>query len=370
MSAGTPVRRWGAIGGVFFPVLSVLLALVVGSIVAAATGYNPLGTIGALVDGAFGDPTRIAATLSAAIPLMIVGLGVAVTFQAGLFNIGAEGQYWIGALAATYVGYAISLPPILHILACFLAAMIAAGIWAGLIPGLAKAYRGANEVITTMMLSYVAIYLGQYLVESGPMKAPGTLPQSPIIAPSATLPILVQPQFSAGIFVAIVAAAVLWWLFYRSSWGYQLRTIGRNPVAARYAGMSVARQYVLALGVSGMLAGLAGAAQILGVQHRIYDSFSSGYGYTAIAVALLGRNNPIGVVLAAILFGALTTGGQMMQINAGVDAQLANVIEGLIVFFVAAEAIIRWIQGRFHLPRRASGRPQHAETPAVVEGER
>ncbi|MGI1690191.1 ABC transporter permease [Thermoanaerobacter uzonensis] len=333
----------------YIPVVAVLIAIVIGSIIMIITGFNPINAYASLFIGAFGSVNNIANTLANAVPLILTGLGVAISFKAGLFNIGAEGQYWIGAIVGVWIGYSFSgLPWYIHIPFALIAAMIAGGLWAGLIPGLAKAYTGANEVITTMMMSYIAIYFSHFLLEFGPMMEKGTIPQSPIIKESAVIPFLIQnTQLSYGIFIALVAAVFVYWLMFKTTWGFEMRAVGYNQRAARYAGINVPLNMVLSLGLSGVFAGLAGAVQMLGVQHRLYDSFTSGYGYTAIVVALLANNNPIGVIFAAILFAALGTGSQYMQLNAQVPGQMADVITGLIVFFVAAHRVAEVIKDMF-----------------------
>lgn len=333
----------------YIPVVAVLIAIIIGSIIMMVTGFNPVIAYISLFLGAFGNVNNIANTLAAAVPLILTGLGVAISFKAGLFNIGAEGQYWIGAIVGVWIGYSFTgLPWYIHIPFALVAAMIAGGLWAGLIPGLAKAYTGANEVITTMMMSYIAIYFSHFLLEFGPMMdKSGTIPQSPVINDSAVIPFLIRnTQLSYGIFIALVAAIFVYWLMFKTTWGFEMRAVGYNQKAARYAGMNVPLNMVLSLGLSGAFAGLAGAVQMLGVQHRLYDSFTSGYGYTAIVVALLANNNPIGVIFAAILFAALGTGSQYMQLNAQVPGQMADVITGLIVFFVAAYRIAEVIKDR------------------------
>lgn len=330
------------------PLFAIGIALLIGAGVMLITGHNPLQAYGALFKGAFGTKVNLANTLANAVPLILSGLGVAITFKAGLFNIGAEGQYWIGSMAAVWIGYAVpGLPAVLHVGLAFLVAMLAAGLWAGLIPGLAKAMVGAHEVITTMMMSYIAIFLSHYMLENGPMMAPGYTPQSPVILPSAQLGMIFpRTQLSWGIVVALCVVVVVYWLMYKTTLGLRLRTVGLNPRAARYAGISVSFHLVLALFLSGMCAGIAGAVQMLGVQHRLYDSFSSGYGYTAIVVALLANNNPFGVILAAIFFAALGNGGQFMQISSGVPSHLTEVLSGIIIFLVAAKDIIPMIRRR------------------------
>lgn len=328
------------------PVVASVVAILIGAIVVAAIGYNPLLVYGSLLSGAFGGGVNIGNTIGDAIPLILSGLGVAIAFQSGLFNIGAEGQYWIGAIASVWVGYHFGhLPGWLHICLCLLAAMVAGAVWGGIIPGLTKAYVGSHEVITTMMLSYIGIYLAHFLIEDGPMKAPGYTPQSPLTVPNTWLIPFGQSLLTLqGLVIAIITPIVVWVILYRTTLGFQLRSVGFNHRASRYAGISVPLFTILALGLSGLLAGLAGGVQMLATDHRLLDSFSSQYGYTAIVVALLARNNPFGVVLASIFFAMLETGGQNMQQVSQVPASLTDVLTGLIVFFVAAERIIPMIR--------------------------
>ena len=335
--------------GLVTPFIAIVIALLIGAGVMLVTSHNPLTAYGALFSGAFGSTINISNTLANAIPLILSGLGVGIAFKAGLFNIGAEGQYWIGSMAAVWIGYSVQgLAPIFHISLSILVGMLAAGLWAGIIPGLAKAFVGAHEVITTMMMSYIAIFLSHYMLENGPMMQPGFTPQSPVILPSATLgKIVARTQLSWGLVIALGACIIIYWLLYKTPLGYRLRMVGLNARAAKYAGINVPLHLVLALFISGMLAGLAGAVQMLGVQHRLYDSFSSGYGFTAIVVALLANNNPFGVILASIFFAALSTGGQSMQLVSGVPAHLTDVISGIIIFLVATKNIVQLVQNRW-----------------------
>lgn len=338
------------IRGMIPPFMAIGIAVLIGALGMLATGHDPFQAYGALFAGAFGSKVNFANTLANSVPLILSGLGVALSFKAGLFNIGAEGQYWIGSMGAVWIGYSISgLPPMLHVALAFFVGMMLAGLWAGIIPGLAKALVGAHEVITTMMMSYIAIYLSHYMLENGPMMASGYTPQSPVILPSAQLGMIVgRSQLSWGIAVALAAAGLVYGLIYKTTWGFRLRTVGLNPRASHYAGINVSFHMVLALFISGALAGLAGAVQMLGVQHRLYDSFSSGYGYTAIVVALLANNHPFGVILAAVFFAALSTGGQAMQIASGVPAHLTEMISGIIIFLVAAKELGSFLRRKHH----------------------
>jgi ABC-type uncharacterized transport system permease subunit len=334
------------------PVLASLVAMLIGGIVSWAIGYNPVDVYSALIVGAFGNPVNLGNTLARATPLILTGLGIAIAFRAGLFNIGAEGQYWVALMAATWVGYHFTtLPGWLHAVLCLVVAMIAGGLWGGLIPGLAKAYRGAHEVITTMMMSYIGILLAKFMIEDGPMRKPGYIPESYPIAQNTWLSTLIPgSQLTTGLFIALAAVVLVWLLLYYTTIGFQLRVVGSNPRAAKYAGIRVPLYTVLALGLSGVLAGLAGGVQLLAFDHHLAEGFSTQYGYTGIVVALLARNNPFGVILAAIFFAGLDTGGQNMQLATGVPKSLTEVLTGLIVFFVAAERIvpmaIQWYRRR------------------------
>ncbi|TGE32317.1 ABC transporter permease [Desulfosporosinus sp. Sb-LF] len=341
------------IEGLVTPFVAIVIAVLIGAGVMLITGHDPFTAYGSLISGAFGSTVNVSNTMANAIPLVLSGLGVAIAFKAGLFNIGAEGQYWIGSMASVWIGYSVhGLPPILHIVLSILVAMLAAGLWAGIVPGLAKAFVGAHEVITTMMMSYIGIFLSHYMLENGPMMQPGFTPQSPVILPTAMLGKLVErTQLSWGVVIAFIACVIVYWLLYRTTLGYRLRAVGLNSRAANYAGINVPFHLVLALFISGTLAGLAGAVQMLGVQHRLYDSFSSGYGFTAIVVALLANNNPFGVILTSIFFAALSTGGQSMQLVSGVPAHLTDVISGIIIFLVATKDIVQMVQKRWRRNR-------------------
>ena len=335
-------QRWNSL---IMPLYAVITGLILGGAIMAVAKYNPFAAYAALYAGAFGNPTALGNTLAGAVPLMLAGLGIAVAFRTGLFNIGAEGQYWMGAMAAVWVGYHFAkLPWILHVPLALGAAMLAGGLWGGVIPGITKAFVGAHEVITTMMLSYIAILIAHFMVEKGPMMASGYVPQSPTVTASATLPPILPSFFlnsnlSYGFVIAVAAIVIVHIVLFHTTLGYRLRAVGFNARAARYAGMSVPLYTVLALGLSGVLAGLAGGAQMLGVDFQLTDTFQSGYGYTAIVVALLARNNPIGVFFASVFFSALSTGSQVMQIDAGVSGNMTNVITGIIIFFVAADRL-------------------------------
>jgi len=330
-----------------WPLIAIVIAFVVGGLLTFAFGNDPLIAYRALVSGAFGDLYSIASTLTVTLPLAITGLAVAFSFRSGLFNIGAGGQYWLGGIAAAWVGYAVHLPPVIHIVVAMLAGALAGAIWAAVIPGLAKAYRGAHEVITTLMMTYIATDFGHYLVEAGPMQQPGYTPQSPPMLPTAIIGTMVPgTQLTWAILLVPVLAVAVWFVLQRTSLGFSLRLAGYNLRAARYAGVNPVAAILTALAISGGLSGIAGSIQVLGVDRRLFDGFDPSYGYTAIVVALLARNDPYGTLLAAVLFGALDTGANQMQIVANVPFNLAGVIQGIIIFFIAAEGLLRYFRRR------------------------
>jgi general nucleoside transport system permease protein len=335
------------------------------------------GAYGGLLSGALGDPSTLFArlgsgnvntmasafyplseTLVAAAPLVFTGLGVALGFRAGLFNIGGEGQVIAGGLAGGFVGFSLhGLTGFVELPLALLAAFVAGALW-GFIPGLLKARTGAHEVITTIMLNYVAIYLTFYLLQTKLFQRPGrTDPISKVVDSAATLPSLagLNLRLHAGVLLAVVVAVAVYYLLWRTTLGFEFRAVGANPQASRAAGIGVARVVVLAMSLAGGLAGLAGANVILGVQYSIAPGFSSGLGFDGITVALLGRGNPAGVVAAALLFGGLRAGAVQMQAATSTPVDLVQVIEALVIMFVAAPTLIRAIY-RIRT-QRATGAP-------------
>ncbi len=289
----------------------------------------------------------ISESLVTSTPYIFAGLAVAVGFKCNLFNIGAEGQIFVGAIVAAFVGYsAAGLPWIIHAPLTFLAAACAGAVWGG-IPGYLKARTGAHEVINTMMMNYIAFRLADFLL-NGPMKRggpTGAIPISRDILTSAYLPKFFDDpiRLHAGFFVALVMAAVVYWFLWKTTLGFEIRTVGSNDRAARYAGINVSRNLVLAMAISGGLAAMAGASEVMGVNHNLASAFSPGYGFDSIALALLGGSHPLGVVLAAILFGTLRSGATKMQSLAGIPIDIISVVQAFIIMFVAAPAIIRWL---------------------------
>ncbi len=368
--------------GAFDPVVWEALGEGLGSGLAAAW-QSIVRAYSALFVGAFGNPVKIvnaaqiwiqtgeAADLITAIrpltesirittPYIFAGLAVALGFRCGLFNIGAEGQYFIGGLTTVFVGYAVTgLPWFIHLPLAIVAGILGGAFWAA-IPGFLKAQTGAHEVITTIMLNYVAYRLADFMLQvGGPMARPGFRPVSPEIQPSAYLPQFFPDNPSinvnTGFFLALAAAAFVYWLLFKTTIGFEIRTVGASPRAARTAGMSVTKNFVLAMALSGGLAGLAAVHDILGVIHFMPNAFFSGYGFDSIALALLGRSHPIGVVLASLLFGFLKAGAQRMQAPpALVPIDIISIVQALIIIFIAAPEVIRLIY-RIRAPEEEGG---------------
>jgi len=349
------------------PALAVLTGLIIGAIAIVASGGNVFVAYGALFAGAFGDPVKFftgfqqlfttgetAGLLKAiypfsesiviATPYIFAGLSVAIGFRCGLFNIGAEGQFFIGALCSAFVGYSIEgLPAIIHLPLALLAGAAGGAIW-GMIPGYLKARFGAHEVVNTIMMNWIAFRLSDWLL-NGPMKASGFRPVTPNIEHTAELPrFFPDPlRINWGFILALVVAYLVYWFLFKTTLGFEIRSVGANPDAAKYAGMNIVRNIVLVMSLAGGLAGLAGSVQVLGVDHWVGQGFSAGYGFDAIALALLGRSHPFGVVIAALLFGFLRGGATRMQSMAGVPIDIISIIQGLIIIFIAAPDIIRWL---------------------------
>ena len=369
------------------PALAVVSALVIGGLVimftdqavyealaqgqigeAFAQGFGNLArAYGALYEGALGSPFKILEAIGRAlsgegmqpilsavrgpsdslvqsVPYIFAGLAVALGFRAGLFNIGGEGQIGIGWMVAVIIGFSFTgLPPIVHLPLAIVAGAAAGGLWGG-IAGLLKARTGAHEVITTIMLNYVVYRLSEWLL-CGPLEFTQGTCRTRDIAESAFLPRFLGHPVTLhwGFVMALVAVGLTSWFLFKTTWGFELRTVGANPNAARYGGMKVGRTFVLAMFLSGGLAGLAGVVQGLGITHNIALGFQAGYGFDAIALALLGKSNPTGVLAASLLFGVLRAGAGRMQSVAGVPTEIVQIVQALVIIFIAAPEIIRAI---------------------------
>ena len=347
-------RRWrslvpllaGAASGLVIPLLAVFTALLIGAMVIWASGASVLKAYEGLFVGALGSPRALAETLVQTTPYMLLGLALTVGFRCGLFNIGAEGQFYIGALFAVFVGYSVKgLPVYIHLPLAVLAGALGGALW-GAVPGYLKAKLGTHEVINTIMMNYIAVRLIDFLVnKKGPLwDSASSAPRTPFIQATAELPQLFPPfRLHAGLLVAIAAVFIVYWLLWKTTLGLEIRTVGANPSAAHYAGMSVTRNFVLAMVFSGALAGLAGTGEVLGLNRNLPATFTSGYGFDSIAIALLAKSHPFGVPFAAFLWAALRNGAGLMQIRAGISVDLINIVQALVVAFVAADEIIRWI---------------------------
>jgi len=321
------------------PLIGVFLGLLAGAGLIALSGANPLDAYVAMLQGALGSPQSLANVLVRSSPLLIAGAGVAIGIKAGLWNIGAEGYMYAGAIGAGAVGIAqLQVSPIVHILLAMLAAIVVGTFW-GLVPAYLRAYKGVNEVVTTIMMNYVAIYFVSWMVhEPQPMAEPGSFfPMSRVIAPTAKLPILMRgSSLHPGFIIGIVSCILLFLVLRFTPFGFRTRMLGVNPDAARYAGVNVQRQMLMVLLVGAAMGGLAGAFEILGLKLRVFMDFVAGVGYEGVAVALLAGGNPLGVIAAALFFSALKAGGATMSIQTGVGASITVVIEALCVLFVIA----------------------------------
>jgi general nucleoside transport system permease protein len=377
-------------GGIITPLLTALLAFAVGGLVVALTGKDPIETYKAIFQGTglnwffpwISEEDRTVAalnlqqTLIVTTPLILTGLAVAFAFRCGLFNIGGQGQYLVGSYMAVWIGSSFDgLPSALHIVLCMIGACAAGAVWGG-IAGLLKATTGANEVITTIMLNWIALWVGVWLVNlNGPLQntEQKSVPVSPDIVEGAKLPVFWgDPQLQGlhiGLFIALASLLVFWVLLNRSVTGYEVRAVGFNPDAARAAGISVSRNYILVMAICGLFAGLAASLDVLGWQFRVArnDIEISQIGFLGIAVALLGRNTAIGTFFSALLFGALLTGTSVRNLDPLVfppelATALTSIIQGLIVLFVSADILVVYL---WRLRRRIRRRGA-AESEAVA----
>lgn len=329
-------------------VWAVLLALLIGAVLIALAGHNPFFAYGELFGGAFFDYWGIGVTLEKISPLLLAGLAVAIPLRLGLFNIGAEGQIYIGGLFATVIAlYGPPVPGVLGILLCSVAGMVGGAIWA-LIPALLKAYRDINEVIVTLLMNFVAINIVNFFTAGPMMEKDAPYPYSPMIREDLWLAV-VLPRTDAhtGFVVALVLAIAAYFFFRRTSYGYSMWTVGRSYAAATYAGMSVRRHIVWSMVVGGSIAGLAGSFELLGLNHRLFHMFSDGYGYDGIIIAFLANANALGSAVAATFLAGLESGGGIMERAQGVPSTVIEAIKGLVVMFVAAGVVLSVRQRRW-----------------------
>lgn len=374
-----PGRIWRLLG---VPVGAIVLAVLVGSVVIVLSNLLVGGSIDlslpvkaykGLACGSLlgplpicGEPTwnGVINTAVATAPLILGGLAVGLGFKAGLFNIGAQGQFLMGALGAAWIGTVVAELPAPVAIVIGLLAGTALGFGWGFIPGFLKAFTGAHEVVTTIMLNYISLFVIAYVV-TGPLRVAGASFARTADVGNAALPVLIGRNGHIGVLIALALVPVIYWLLWRTKLGFEIRAVGASPEAARYAGMGPRRLTVLTLGLSGGLAGLAGGIEILGITHYLPIGYGTTVGFDAIAVALLGRSHPIGILAAAILFGAMRAGGTLMQVQAGIPVEIVDVLQGVILFFLAADVIVR----RLLRIRRDAGLGDEAATITRSYGE-
>jgi ABC-type uncharacterized transport system permease subunit len=336
---------------VLVPFLAIVLALIAGGVIMILSSplvsgsfdfTLPFTAYRALFQGAFGSVDAWIKTLVNATPLILTGFAVGIGFKAGLFNIGGYGQFLMGALGATTVALALNdASPWVAVPLSLLGGM-GAGLLYGMIPGILKAFSGASEVVTTIMLNYVAIYIVSYVI-GGPLRGENVTYSRTDDIQAAALPIILGDVGHLGILFAAVSVPIVWWFLFRSTIGFEVRTTGANSEAARYAGMNPRWLVIFTLSLCGLFAGLAGATEILGEVGYMPASLATTVGFDAIAVALLGRANPVGILFAGLLFGALQAGAGAMQIQAGIPVQIVSVLQAVILFFLTAEVLVRQI---------------------------
>lgn len=351
--------RWVGRDSFVVSLVAVVLGLLCGGVIMLAGGYNPIAAYAALFEKVFGSVYDFGETIRAITPLILTGLSVAFAFRTGLFNIGAEGQFLLGMTGASVVGIKLTgLPWIVHAPLAVIVGALAAGLW-GALAGWLKASRGVNEVITTIMLNWIALFLSNYVTTNFLLQKGQA--RSVMIQDSASMSIpwlselFGNARLHWGTLIALLGAVVFYVLLSRTKLGFELRAVGYNPNAAQYAGMNVKRRMVTAMFVAGVFAGLAGVFEILGVFHyQTVMAGSPGYGFDGIAVSLLGMNNPFGVVLGASLFGGLTYGSAGMSFGADVPPEIIRIVIGCVIFFVATQGIVRYVLLPFY-NRRSKG---------------
>jgi simple sugar transport system permease protein len=324
------------------PLFGILLGLLAGAVLIALSGVNPLTAYGAMLQGAFGSPMNFSNVLVRSSPLLLGGVGVALGIKAGVWNTGVEGYMYLGAIGAAVVGIpTLPIPAFRQVLLTLVVGMLFGGLWA-LIPGYLRAYRGVNEVTSTIMLNYVAIYLTTFLVtEPSPLAEVGAFyPMSKLISDNAKLPILMRgTSLHPGAFIGIAVCVLFFFIIKYTPFGFRTRMLGANPHAARFSGVNTRKQIVFIMVLGAMMGGLAGAVEIIGLKQRVFMDFVTGVGYESVAVALLAGGNPLGVILSALFFSSLKAGGATMSIKTGIGASMTSVIIALCVIFVIAVGV-------------------------------
>lgn len=353
-------KKSAANNAILFSIISIALGLVVGAIALLIAGFNPIDAYSAMIVGVIGKPKFIAWTIIRSTPLILTGLSIAFAYKTGLFNIGAEGQFIIGALFATIVGAGIELPAIIHIPLTLLIAAIAGAVWGG-IAGWLKSKFGINEVIATIMLNWIAFYLSNYLIRTS-FLAQNNSETSISIHDSASIGIdwlkgLVGPATSVnwGIVISIVVILIVSFILFKTTLGFELRGVGHNMFGAEYGGINVNRSILQSMAIAGLIAGLAGAIQVMGVSHNISVlAAQEGYGFDGIAVALIANSNPIGVIFSGLLFGAFKYGGTKMQ-AVGAPSEVVSIVIGSIVYFIALSSVLKMLYDKMKEKRSKGG---------------
>jgi simple sugar transport system permease protein len=350
----------GNLQPVLVPLYAIIVALVVAGIVIVLIGKNPIEAYWALLRGMFGNPDRIAASLGRSTPFIGAALAVAFAFKAGLFNIGAEGQLLVGATVAAWVGtfsWLAGFPGPILVPIILLSGVLGGGIWGG-IPGFLKARTGAHEVIVTIMLNNIAILFVRWMVGSrDPVilrDMTASVPRTATLPDAGRLPDIISssPPLHVGFLIMLGLCAVVWFILKRTTFGFEVRTVGTNPNAAKYAGMSVNRTIIAVMAIAGAFAGLAGAGEISGTHGFLSPGVFAAIGFDSIAIALLARANPYAIIATAILWGSMLSGAGLMQQEAGLSIDAVRIVQALVLLFVAADVIVRWI---FRMRREGAG---------------
>ncbi len=344
---------------ILVPTVSVIIALLVAMIIIILIKQNPIKAFAAMLEGAFGSRQAWANNITKMMTLILTGLSVGFGFRAGIFNIGAEGQMLMGGMFAVFVGINLgNVSPAIAVPLAMLAGILGGAFWAA-IAGYLKAKTGAHEVITTIMLNWIAYHISNYVV-AAPLAVGLGVPKTPEIAKSAQLPPIMRVQAStlpSGIIVSIAAAIVIYIILEKTTTGYEVKAVGFNPYAAEYGAISISKNVVLTMAISGALAGLAGAMELMAVYKRVFGAFTGGKGFDGIAIALIGQNHPIGIIFAAFLISSLRTGSNQMQFI-GVPDDIITIVQGIIIFFVAADRIVRTLIIKMSLIGKKGGESQ------------
>lgn len=360
----------------YYTLMAILMGIIIGAIFLAILGFSPLEAYKTLILGSLGSPKYISWTIVEAVPIILTGISVAFAYNTGVFNIGAEGQYIVGSIGAITAAVVLDLPPIIHPIVCLLAGVLMGVIWGGLV-GLFKAKRGVNEVISSIMLNWIGFYLSNYMLTLPFLRKPDSnysynVPQSAsirildqwkrsdagieVLKENDFLRDILNPPVHMGIFIAIIVAFLVVFLLRRTTLGYQLKAVGFNKDAAEYGGISISKNTILAMAISGGIAGLAGAVQVLGVSHNIgILAGQQGYGFNGIAVALIAGISPLACIPAGILFAALTYGGGKLNSRMGLPSEIISILIGLIVLFVAMPKLMDLIRGIFDRKKTKEG---------------